>query len=146
VADGDTCNRDFQGRIQITVQCAELTEEPEVAAEKVHWSFDEYIQDQAQITRRLLWQFEFTPGGERILKECLRNNKKLRTASDGSLDPELQLASFRWLLIANGNVLVHGSGPVDDGIPDLLSSTRAELFGYGGIVEFLNHFCKFNNI
>jgi len=79
---------------QITVRCAELTEEPEAAAEKVHLSFDEYIQDQAQITRRLLRQFEFTPGGERILKECLRNNKKLKTASDGSLDPELQLASF----------------------------------------------------
>jgi len=42
-------------------------------------------------------------------------------------------------------VLVHGAGPVD-GIPDLLSSTRAKLFGYGGIVEFLHHFCKYHGI
>jgi len=130
---------------QITVQCAKLTEELEGAAEKVYQSFDEYIQDQKQLTRRLLRQLEFTPGGEQTLKECLRNNKKLRAASDGSLDPELWLASFGWLLIGNGNILVRGSGPID-GIPDLLSSTRAELFGYGGIAKFLHHFCKFYNI
>jgi len=130
---------------QITVRCAEITEEPDAVAEKEYHSFVEYIKDQEQLTGRLLRQFEFTPGGERTLEECLRNNKKLRAASDGSLDPELRLASFGWLLLGNGNVLVRGSGPVD-GIPDLLSSTRAELFGYGGIVEFLHHFCKFYNI
>jgi len=117
---------------QIKVQCAEPEEEMEEVEELIHQSFADYVQDQVLFTRRLLHQFEFTPDSERTLKECLQNNRKLRVASDGSLDPELRLASFGWLLIGNGNILVRGTGPVN-GIPDLLSSTRAELFGYGAL-------------
>lgn len=72
-------------------------------------------------------------------------NKKIRTASDGSLDKDKELVSFGWLLIAKGNVLVEGAGPVD-GVPDLLSSTRSELFGIGAVVEFLRQFCKLSSM
>ena len=49
-------------------------------------------------------------------------NRKLWSGSDGSLDQESELASFGWLILGNGNILVQGSGPVD-GVPDLLSLT-----------------------
>jgi hypothetical protein len=73
------------------------------------------------------------------------SNRKLRAASDGSFDPKMEIASFGWQLLGNGNILVRGAGPVD-GIPDLLSSTHAELFGVSAIFEFLFHFCKYSNL
>jgi hypothetical protein len=71
--------------------------------------------------------------------------KKIRAASDGSLDLDEELASFGWHLIGKGNVLVKGAGPVD-GVPDTLSLTRVELFSIAAIDEFLHHFCTFHNI
>ena len=85
-------------------------------------SFDEYIKTLPEFSQHLLQQVEFIPGGERTLWECLMSNHKLRSGSDGSLDQESKLASFGWLILGNGNILVRGVGPVD-GIPDLLSST-----------------------
>ena len=93
----------------------------------------------------MLYHVRFVPGGEHALAECLKENKKIRAASDGSLDQDEELASFGWHLIGKGNVLVEGAGPVD-GVPDTLSSTRAELFGIAAIDELLHHFCKFYNI
>jgi hypothetical protein len=69
--------------------------------------------------------FESTPGGEQMLKHCLANDRILKIGSDGSLNLRKETASFGWLLIGNKNVLVCGAGPVD-GVPTLLSSTRAE--------------------
>jgi hypothetical protein len=77
--------------------------------------------------------------------ECLKENKKIWAASNGSLDQDKELASFGWHLIGKGNVLVKGAGPVD-GVPNTLSSTWAELFGIAAIDKFLHHFCKFHNI
>ena len=108
-------------------------------------SFQAYIATLPEITQRLLSQLDFVPGGERTLRECLQHNRKIRTASDGSLDPKAELASFGWQLLGNGNVLVRGAGPVD-GVPDLLSSTRAELFGVSAVLEFLFHFCTYSNL
>jgi hypothetical protein len=108
-------------------------------------TFPDYIATLPEISQRLLTQFEFVPGGERSLRACLATNRKIRTASDGSLDPEAALSSFGWQLLGNGNVLVRGAGPVD-GVPDLLSSTRAELFGVSAVLEFLFHFCLFSNL
>jgi hypothetical protein len=108
-------------------------------------SFEEHVQRLPEMQQRLLLQFEFVPGGERALCECLQSHRKLRLASDGSLDPHRELASFGWLLIGNGNVLVRGSGPVD-GVPDLLSSTRAELFGMGACLEMIHQLCSFYSI
>lgn len=54
-------------------------------------------------------------------------------------------ASFGWLLIGNQNVLVRGAGLVD-GVPVVLSSTRAELFRIAAPNEFLSHFMKYHNI
>jgi hypothetical protein len=105
-------------------------------------TFQDYLATLPEITQRLLIQFEFVPGGERCLRECLVGNRLLRAASDGSLDPIATLSSFGWQLLGNGNVLVRGAGPVD-GVPDLLSSTRAELFGASAVFEFLFHFCAF---
>jgi ribonuclease HI len=108
-------------------------------------NFKDYIATLPEITQRLMLSYEFVPGGERTLRECLANNSKLRAASDGSLDPDAELASFGWQLLGNGNVLIRGAGPVD-GAPDLLSSTRAELFGISAVLEFLYQFCVFANL
>jgi ribonuclease HI len=108
-------------------------------------NFQDYLATLPDITQRLLTQLEFVPGGERCLRECLADNRPLRAASDGSLDPIATLSSFGWQLLGNGNVLVRGAGPVD-GVPDLLSSTRAELFGASAVLEFLFHFCSFFNL
>jgi hypothetical protein len=88
---------------------------------------------------------EFTPGGEKTLKQCLEKNKILKVGTDGSLNLSKGTASFGWLLIGNQNVLVRGAGPVD-GVPSVLSSTRAELFGIAAPNEFLFHFMKFHKI
>ena len=103
-------------------------------------SFDEYIETLPEFSQRLLRQVDFVPG-----RECLMSNRKLRSGSDGSLDQETELASFGWLILGNGNILVRGAGPVD-GVPDLLSSTRAELFGIAAKIEFLYQFCRYSNI
>ena len=50
------------------------------------------------------------------------SNHKLWSGCDRSLDQESKSASFGWLILGNGNILVWGAGPVD-GIPDLLSPT-----------------------
>jgi hypothetical protein len=49
------------------------------------------------------------------------------------------------LLIGNQNVLIRGAGPVD-GVPSVLSSTRAELFGIAAPILLLFHFMKFHQI
>jgi hypothetical protein len=56
-----------------------------------------------------------------------------------------ETASFGWLLIENKNVLIRGVGPVD-GIPLVLSSTWAELFGIVAPNLLLFHFMKFHQI
>jgi hypothetical protein len=75
----------------------------------------------------------------------LENNRILMIGTDCSLNPHKETASFGWLLIRNKNVLVHGVRSVD-GVPAVLSSTRAELFGIAAPNEFLFHFMKFHKI
>jgi hypothetical protein len=69
----------------------------------------------------------------------------LKVGTNGSLNLSKGTASFGWLLIGNQNVLVRGAGPVD-GVPSVLSSTRAELFGIAAPNNFLFHFMKFHKI
>ena len=80
-----------------------------------------------------------------MLQKCLLEHRGLKAASNGSWDRHLELASFGWLLLGNGNVIVHGAGPVDE-IADAMSSTRAELVRFGSLIEFLYHFQKYNKI
>jgi hypothetical protein len=89
--------------------------------------------------------YEFTPGGEQILKACLKQNMILKLGTDGSYNMGKETASFGWLLIGNQNILIRGAGPVD-GVPMVLSSTRVELFGIATPNEFLFHFMKFHQI
>jgi hypothetical protein len=88
---------------------------------------------------------EFVPGGRWMLKHCLENNCLLKTGKDGSFFLQNETASFGWLLIGNHNVLVHGAGLVD-GVPSVLSSTHAQLFGIAAPNEFLFHFMKYHEI
>jgi hypothetical protein len=88
---------------------------------------------------------EFVPGGKDILMHCLKNDKPLKIGTDGSLNLRKGTASFGWLLIVNQNVLIRRAGPVD-GVPLVLSSTRAELFGIAAPNLLLFHFMKFNQI
>ena len=83
--------------------------------------------------------------GEQVLHESLLNNKILKIGTDGSLHKEKQTASFSWILIGMKQKLVEGAGPVD-GVPQFLSSTRAELFGIAALNEFLHHFMEFHKI
>ncbi len=108
-------------------------------------TFKDYIKTLPEHIQWLLMHIEFTPGGERTLKHCLKNNMMLKIGTDGSFHMSLEMASFRWLLIGNKNVLVQGAGPVD-GLPSVLSSTRAELFGIAAPNEFLLHFMQFHKI
>jgi hypothetical protein len=64
--------------------------------------------------------------------ECLQQHKKIRAASNQSLDPDEELASFSWHLIGKGSILVEGAGPVD-GIPNMLHLMQAELFSIAAI-------------
>jgi hypothetical protein len=89
--------------------------------------------------------FKFTPGSEQMLKHCLKNNMLLKSGTDGSYHMQLEMASFGLPLLGNQNILVQGAGPVD-GVPSVLSSTRAELFGIAAPNEFLHHFMKFHQI
>ncbi len=88
---------------------------------------------------------KFVPGGEAMLKHCLKNNKTLKIGTNGSLNLRKETASFGWLLIGNQTVLIWGAGPVD-GVPSVLSSTRAELFGIAAPNLLLFHFMKFHKI
>jgi hypothetical protein len=69
----------------------------------------------------------------------------LKISTDGSFNQQKETASFGWLLIGHQNVLVCGAGPVD-GMPSVLSSTRAELFGIVAPNLLLSHFMKFYKI
>jgi hypothetical protein len=107
--------------------------------------FLEYVDTLPEVSRQLLYHVRFIPGSKRALAECLKENKKICSASDGLLDQDEKLASFSWHLIRKGNVLVEGAGPVDS-VLDTLSSTQADLFGIAAIDKLLHHFCKFYNI
>ena len=65
------------------------TPEEELLAEPK--TFTEYVETLPLTTRRLLYQLHFVPGGERMLRECLESNRRLKAASDGSLDPDAAL-------------------------------------------------------
>jgi hypothetical protein len=73
---------------------------------------------------QLLMHYEFTLGGERILKACLEWDMILKIGTNRSVHMGKEMASFGWLLIGNQNVLVLGAGPVN-GVPMALSSTWA---------------------
>jgi hypothetical protein len=108
-------------------------------------TFNDYIKTLPEHIQQLLMHFEFTPGGEQMLKHCSKNNMLLKSGTNGSYHMQLETASFGWLLLRNQNVVVQGAGPVD-GVPSVLSSTRAELFGIAAPNEFLHHFMKFHQI
>ena len=69
----------------------------------------------------------------------------LKLGTDGSFHQEKEMASFRWVLLGNQILLVAGAGPVN-GVPSMMSSTRAELFGIASPNKFLYHFMKFHQI
>jgi hypothetical protein len=89
--------------------------------------------------------YEFTPGGERALKACLKRDMLLKLGTNGSYNMGKEMASFGWVLIGNKNVLIQAAGPVN-GVPMVLSSTQAELFGIAAPNELLSHFMKFHKI
>jgi hypothetical protein len=91
-------------------------------------TFDEYVKTLLDHVQQLLMHIELVPGREQMLKHCLANDKILKIGTDGSMNLQKGMASFGWLLIGNQNVLVRGADLVD-GVPAVLSSTRAELFG-----------------
>ena len=108
-------------------------------------TFMEYVETLSNPVRRLFHSIQFAPGGERVLCECLLNNKILKIGTDGSLCKEKQTASFGWILISMKQKLVEGTGPVD-GVPEFLSSTRVELYGIAAPNKFLHHFLEFHKI
>jgi hypothetical protein len=108
-------------------------------------TFDEYIKTLPVHEEQMLMHVEFIPGGEDMLKHCLENNRSLKIGTDGSVNLRQETASFGWLLIGNQNVIVRDAGPVD-GVPLVLSLTRAELFGIAAPNLFLFHFMKFYQI
>jgi hypothetical protein len=108
-------------------------------------TFKEYIKTLPEHIQQLLMHIEFMPGREKTLQQCLEKNMILKVGTNGSLNLSKGMASFGWLRIGNQNVLVQGAGPVD-GVPSVLSLTRAELFGIAALNEFLFHFMKFHEI
>jgi hypothetical protein len=54
----------------------------------------------------------------------------------GSIVLQNETASFAWFLIGNHNVVSCGASPVH-GVPSMLSSTHAELFGIAALNEFV---------
>ena len=108
-------------------------------------TFKEYVETLPHHVCRLLHSIQFSPGGERVLRECLHNNTIIKIGTDGSLQKVKQTASFGWILIGMKQKLVEGAGPVD-GVPEFLSSTRAELFGIAAPNEFLHYFMKYHKI
>jgi hypothetical protein len=133
-----TCTRNLIVEFHLHTMTIQANEKPKT-------TFNEYKETLPVHIQQLLMQYEFVPGGEQTLKHCLANNKILKIGTDGSVNLRKETASFGWLLIGNKNVLVHGSGPVD-GVTDVLSSTRAELFGIGAPNKFLFHFMKYHKI
>jgi hypothetical protein len=97
----------------------ECVEESQDEEGKAH-TFREYTKKLPEHERRLLWHFEFTPGGARILKSCLERNMILKLGTDGSFHQEKETASFGWVLLGNQTLLVRGAGPVD-GVPSMMS-------------------------
>jgi hypothetical protein len=88
---------------------------------------------------------EFAPGGKQMLQHCLAHGQDIEDWNQWVSKSE-QRNFFVWLATAwEQNVLVHGTGPVD-GVPTVLSSTRAEVFGIAAPYEFLVHFMKFHKI
>jgi hypothetical protein len=69
----------------------------------------------------------------------------MKIGTDGSVNLRQETASFGWLLIGNQNVIVCGAGPMD-GVPLVLSLTRAVLVGIAALNLFLLHFMKFYQI
>jgi len=108
-------------------------------------TFMEYVETLPELERRLFHYLKFETDGERTLRDCLRQNKSLKIGTDGSLHQEKETSSFGWVLLGNQQKLVEGAGPVD-GVPEYLSSTRAELFGIASPNEFLHHFMEFHDI
>jgi hypothetical protein len=96
-------------------------------------------------TKQLLMHVKFTPGGECTLQACLERNMILKIGSNGSFFRGNEIAFFGWVLIGNQNVLACGAGPMD-GIPSVLCSTRAKLFGIAAPNELLHHFMIFHKI
>jgi hypothetical protein len=120
------------------------TKLPQEASDEVD-NFGAYLKTLPDHIQWLLMHIEFVPGGEDILKHCLKNDKPLKIETDGSLNLRKETASFGWLLIGNQNILIRGAGPVD-GIPLVLSSTPDELFGIAAPNLLLLHFMKFHQI
>jgi hypothetical protein len=117
---------------------------PQEASDEVD-NFGAYLKTLQDHIQWLLMHVEFVPGGEDILKHCLTIDKPLKIGTGGSLNLWKETTSFGWLLIGNKHVLIHGFGPVD-GIPLVLSSTRAELFGKAAPNLLLFHFMKVHQI
>jgi hypothetical protein len=69
----------------------------------------------------------------------------LKIGTHGSFFRGNETVSISWVLIGNQNVLAHGAGPAD-GIPLVLCSTRAKLFGIAAWKELLHHFMIFHKI
>ena len=108
-------------------------------------TFKEYMETLPHHVCRLLHLIQFSPGDERVLRECLCNNTIIKIGTDGSLQKVKQTTSFGWILIGMKQKLVEGVGPLD-GVPEFLSLTRAELFGIAAPNEFLHYFMKYHKI
>ncbi len=117
---------------------------PQDASDEVE-NFGDYIKTLPDHIQWLLMQIKFVPSSKDMLKHCLKNDKPLKIGTDGSLNLWKETGSFGWLLIGNQNVLICGVGPVD-GVPLVLSSTRAELFGIAAPNLLLFHFMKFHQV
>jgi hypothetical protein len=104
------------GIIAIKMVHYELILEVLIAFTAFYWSLaSKYVMMLPEHIWQLLMHFEFTQGGEQMLKHCLANDRILKIGIDGSLNLWKETASFGGLLIGNKNVLVHGAGPVDGG-------------------------------
>jgi hypothetical protein len=62
-------------------------------------TFSDYIKTVPEHIQWWLMHIEFVPGGERMLKHCLENDRILKIGTDGSLNQHKETASFGWLLI-----------------------------------------------
>jgi hypothetical protein len=82
---------------------------------------------------------KFAPAGKCILKAFLERNMILKIGTNGSFFRGNKTAPFGWVLIGNQTVLAHRAGPVD-GVPSVLNSTRAKLFGIAAPNKLLHHF------
>ena len=62
-------------------------------------SFVDYVMTLPLMSQYLLYHVRFVPGGKHALHACLSENQKIHIASDGSFDPDAELASHGWHLI-----------------------------------------------